>query len=167
MSSIATLGAILMALGGLVFVINYFVSQRRGAPAGDNPWGASTLEWATSSPPPVYNFLDLPTAGGRDPLWEQPPDQPIVTGLHEDAREVLVTKTLDADPEHRNEFPRPSVWPFWASVAVGVFFIGTVFTAKSVLWTTPLVFITLVGWFWPHKDAVHRRRNREVWDHEL
>ena len=84
-----------------------------------------------------------------------------------DAREVLVTKTLDADPEHRNEFPRPSVWPFWASVAVGVFFIGTVFTAKSVLWTTPLVFITLVGWFWPHKDAVHRRRNREVWDHEL
>jgi cytochrome c oxidase subunit I+III len=166
MSSLATVGAILMALGGLVFVVNYFVSHRRGAPAGDNPWGASTLEWATSSPPPVYNFLDLPTAGGRDPLWEQPPDQPIVTGLHEDAREVLVTKTLDADPEHREEFPKPSSWPFWCSVTVAAFFIGTVFTAKSVLWTTPFVFITLVGWFWPHKQAVHRRRAREIWEHE-
>src|SRR4051795_2944178 len=56
MNLTATLGAMLIALSVLVFIGNVAWSLRRGAAAGDNPWGASTLEWATSSPPPAYNF---------------------------------------------------------------------------------------------------------------
>jgi heme/copper-type cytochrome/quinol oxidase subunit 3 len=49
----------------------------RGAPAGDNPWNAWTLEWATSSPPPHQNFLALPPIRSRRPLWDLAnPDRP-------------------------------------------------------------------------------------------
>src|SRR5207249_1479038 len=83
----------------LVFIWNIWISNRAGRVAGNNPWLAGTLEWATTSPPPNSNFLELPTVGGREPLWEDPPDQPIVTGIREDVREVLSTKPLDAEPD--------------------------------------------------------------------
>ena len=45
-------------------------SLRRGAPAGDDPWDAWTLEWSTTSPPPEYNFETLPEVRSRRPLWD-------------------------------------------------------------------------------------------------
>ena len=75
--------------------------SRAGAAAADNPWDAGTLEWATSSPPPNSNFLRPPTVAGREPLWDNPPDQPVVVGLRADVRDVLVTHVLDAEPDHR------------------------------------------------------------------
>src|SRR6185436_16174554 len=57
----ASIGAGVLTLGLLLFVTNVTWALTRGAPAGDNPWGADTLEWATSSPPPAYNFAYLPT----------------------------------------------------------------------------------------------------------
>src|SRR5919199_1666449 len=70
MNLTATLGALMIALSVLVFIGNVAWSLRRGVAAGDNPWGASTLEWATSSPPPVYNFAHTPFVQSREPLWE-------------------------------------------------------------------------------------------------
>ena len=57
----------MLALSVLVFIWNVFVSLRHGELAGDNPWNAWTLEWATTSPPPVYNFDQLP------PIEKPPP----------------------------------------------------------------------------------------------
>jgi cytochrome c oxidase subunit 1 len=68
---LSTIGAFIIALSVLVFIINFFVSARRHEPAGDNPWEAATLEWATSSPPPEYNFAHIPTVHGMNPLWAQ------------------------------------------------------------------------------------------------
>jgi cytochrome c oxidase subunit 1 len=42
----------------------------KGKPAGDDPWDAWTLEWATTSPPPPYNFEEIPTVRSRRPLWD-------------------------------------------------------------------------------------------------
>ncbi|MGD8863900.1 MAG: hypothetical protein PVI30_28050, partial [Myxococcales bacterium] len=56
---------------------NLVVSLRRGEPAGDNPWGAWTLEWATASPPAPENFERVPPVRSRRPLWDlQYPDDP-------------------------------------------------------------------------------------------
>lgn len=67
---IETIGVYMLALGILVFFVNLMRSRRHGDRAGGNPWGANTLEWATPSPPPAYNFRAIPVVKGRDPLWE-------------------------------------------------------------------------------------------------
>ncbi len=67
---ISTVGAFVLALSVLVFIWNIWTSLRHGAMAGPDPWDAWTLEWATSSPPPVRNFDQLPPIRGRRPLWD-------------------------------------------------------------------------------------------------
>jgi heme/copper-type cytochrome/quinol oxidase subunit 1 len=67
---IATCGAYLMLVGVILFGINVLVSALRGKPAGDDPWGANSLEWATTSPPPEYNFTSLPPIRSERPVWD-------------------------------------------------------------------------------------------------
>lgn len=57
---LASIGALIVFLAQLVFVWNLYKTMEEGEPAGDNPWRAGTLEWATTSPPPWYNFAVLP-----------------------------------------------------------------------------------------------------------
>ncbi|MEM7144711.1 MAG: cytochrome c oxidase subunit I [Verrucomicrobiota bacterium] len=71
LNGLSSLGAVLMALGTLVFVWNLWISKRKGKVAGNNPWGGFTLEWATTSPPPVENFTELPEIKSRRPVWDR------------------------------------------------------------------------------------------------
>jgi heme/copper-type cytochrome/quinol oxidase subunit 1 len=66
---ISTIGAFIIALSVLTFMINFVISARQKVAAGNDPWGAATLEWATTSPPPAYNFDTVPPVKGHDPLW--------------------------------------------------------------------------------------------------
>jgi cytochrome c oxidase subunit 1 len=132
-------------------MIDAVQALRAGAEAGDNPWQAGTLEWATSSPPPASGFIEPPTVSGRDPVWENPPDQPVVVGLRSDVREVLVTHVLDAEPDHRLEFPEASIWPVITALATTVLFVGSIFTPWAIVWGSVPVFIAMVGWFWPER----------------
>jgi cytochrome c oxidase subunit I len=63
-------GAIIQAIGTLVFVYNLVWSYFKGPVAGPDPWDAWTLEWSTTSPPPDYNFAVIPSVGSRRPLWD-------------------------------------------------------------------------------------------------
>ncbi len=67
---ISSIGAAFQAAGILIFVYNMIVSYFRGALAGNDPWDAWTLEWATTSPPPDYNFASVPAVRSRRPLWD-------------------------------------------------------------------------------------------------
>jgi cytochrome c oxidase subunit 1 len=67
---IATIGSYLMLIAALLFVANIIVSARRRVPAGNDPWDANTLEWATTSPPPEHNFESLPPIRSPRPLWD-------------------------------------------------------------------------------------------------
>ena len=69
---ISTIGAYVMALGMLIFLYNFLtsVALKQGKRAGDDPWQGDTLEWATSSPPPAYNFARIPAVHSARPLKE-------------------------------------------------------------------------------------------------
>jgi cytochrome c oxidase subunit 1 len=72
---ISTIGAFLIAFGVSIFLWNFFNSiiLGKGKPAGDDPWEGDTLEWATTSPPPVYNFPRIPVVHSARPLKEDQP----------------------------------------------------------------------------------------------
>jgi cytochrome c oxidase subunit I+III len=154
-NALASAGAALMGLGVLLFFVNLALSARRGEPAGENPWGASTLEWSVASPPPAWNFQTIPVVRGREPLWESPPPEAAAPELgwrsalaHPDVprRETPITTALDAEPDHLAILPGPSPWPLWTALAVTVAFAG----AMLDLWLVPagglLTGLCLLGW---------------------
>ena len=77
LNRLSTVGAFLLGLSVLPFLWNVWISWRRPILAGDDPWGAHTLEWATTSPPPHHNFDHLPPIRSDRPIWDlrHPPSQ--------------------------------------------------------------------------------------------
>jgi cytochrome c oxidase subunit I len=146
---LSSAGAAVFAASFAVLIVNVILSLRRGEHAGDNPWGASTLEWATSSPPPPYNFSRIPVVTHRDPLWADGGNLPVVAGLSVERREVLLSSVADAEPHTREASPEPSIWPLLTAIATTIFFIGSIFTPWAVVWGTPPMAVALIGWFWP------------------
>jgi cytochrome c oxidase subunit 1/cytochrome c oxidase subunit I+III len=165
---VITLGAYLFALGVLLFLINVWRSLKHGERAGANPWDAPSLEWATSSPPPPYNFAVIPTVASRYPLWED-----RLTGhdgqsatdegfLLDDGRETIGTSALDATPDVILRMPGDSQAPFWLAVALALVFLGMLLHSWWLFGVT--LFATLVAaiiWLWPEDrlgqtmDIVH------------
>jgi cytochrome c oxidase subunit 1 len=160
---IASIGAFILATGVLVFIVNAVWALRAGAVAGDNPWAAESLEWATTSPPQHYNFHNIPVVQGLYPLWQAPEEQAVVRGLSTTKRETLVTSVLDAQPELRFEIPGPSIWPLMLALATGVTFIVGIFTPWAFLAGAILVGATLTAWFFGDPNYENRpgRDNEE------
>ncbi|MGE0728897.1 MAG: cytochrome c oxidase subunit I [Acidimicrobiia bacterium] len=72
MNRLSTVGAFVLAAGFLLALGNLARSLRWGPPTGNDPWGADTLEWATTSPPPPYNFAAIPMVSTLHPRWDDP-----------------------------------------------------------------------------------------------
>ena len=70
LNMISTVGAFVLGGSMLILLWNLWISRSKGEIAGDNPWQAWTLEWATTSPPPSYNFAEVPPIHSRRPLWD-------------------------------------------------------------------------------------------------
>jgi cytochrome c oxidase subunit 1 len=69
-----TIAALCTGAAQLIFLFNLFYSRYKGAPAPENPWNGTTLEWSIPSPPPWNNF------GGRHPVIYHDPYQYNVKG---------------------------------------------------------------------------------------
>ena len=151
LNMISTVGAFVMASGLILFTINMAWSLRRGTIAGDNPWGAASLEWATTSPPRPYNFAHIPAVAGHTPLWDGP--LPAYSGLRVAERELVMTTVIEAEPDLREPSPMPTIWPLLAALATTGLFIWSIFSPWAVVWGSIPVGIALTLWFWPKSPA--------------
>ena len=149
---VASIGAAIIFTSVAIFLVNALHSWRRGSIAPSNPWDADTLEWATTSPPPSYNFAYIPVVRSRNTLWEVGDTRPVVTGLSTERPETLVTTLLDAEPDARHADPGPSIWPFILALTIGVFFIVLIFSTWGFVIGSLLSFGALAGWAWPRRD---------------
>jgi cytochrome c oxidase subunit 1/cytochrome c oxidase subunit I+III len=155
---ITTIGAFVLAIGILLFLINVFRSIRFGAVAGPNPWDGPTLEWSVSSPPPPYNFDVIPVVASRHPLWEDRlEDSPNRSSLHEGllldhGRETIGTTPLDAEPDVILKMPGDSIAPLTLTIAMAVGFTGLLIHAWWLAGLGALGCIAAIAvWLWPER----------------
>jgi cytochrome c oxidase subunit I+III len=171
---ISTIGTFILLFGIFLFAVNVIVSMRKGKPAGNDPWGGDSLEWAVASPPPNYGFAVAPIVRSRHPLWEQSDlhhgESRLQAFVHAMARwplqwrAALVTGTLDGQPEELFRVSGPSLWPFVASCGTILIFIGELF---DLYWLMGLgavvVVVSLIFWHRPEK-AQHSPQYEEEFE---
>ncbi len=153
---ISSLGSAVLALGILVFIVDFATHLRWGKKAERNPWNAGTLEWATALPSPDTGVRSVPIVTGHYPIWDNPhlpeqiqrgdfflPDSP------QGRRETLRTGSVDARPEQILILPKPSWLPLLAGVTTTVTFGVSIF----YMWTlaglaAAATLVLILAWAW-------------------
>ncbi|HWS48247.1 MAG TPA: cytochrome c oxidase subunit I [Acidimicrobiia bacterium] len=130
MNLLATIGAFIIALSVLVFLVNVIYTSRRGPKATADPWDARTLEWSTSSPPPAYNFAHVPVVTHRDDLWHRKyteDDEGRLVKLPAGAAVDIEDEAHAPVDPHSIHMPSPSIWPMIFALALPILGYGFVF----------------------------------------
>ena len=121
---LSTIGYALQAVGVLFGLVNFITSWRSGARASSNPWGGATLEWSIPSPPPDYNFAEIPQVKSRYPLWDVKGGDTLV---HETTWEEEKDNVIPTSHQLGIVMPNPSIWPLVCAAGIVVMLGGLLF----------------------------------------
>jgi cytochrome c oxidase subunit 1 len=155
---VSTIGSFIIALSISVFILNMW-KNRKPQDVGDDPWDARTLEWTIPSPPPEYNFKEIPLVTSRDELWHRkyaedengrsvkrdvPLGQPKMEGT-----EVEPSGDEGHADEHEEHIhmPSPSYWPLITAIGLPIVCYGMVYKTWAVVITGGVwIFGSLFSW---------------------
>jgi cytochrome c oxidase subunit 1 len=151
LSFLSAAGQVINDLSMFLFVFNIVRSLFKGERAPADPWGAGTLEWSVSSPPPACNFFVLPVVSSREPLWRPSGEVTHVSGLSAEIREGLTTTVINASPDTRYAYPAPGIWPFVAALAVTFWLVLSIWSVSGFAWGLIPPAIAFIAWYWPNK----------------
>ncbi len=159
---VSTMGAYMLGVAVLVFIINAIKTMKSGERAGNDPWDARTLEWSISSPPAHYNFAEIPIVESRDDFWTQ--KYPHL-GVHEPGSHVSNVAVVGHAvgvapiPEHGDHdahsdaghhggihMPDPSYWPLIAALGIFVVGSGVLFTLSLIPVGFFILIASVYGW---------------------
>jgi cytochrome c oxidase subunit 1 len=148
-NAVASVGAFIIALGVLMFLINVFVTTRKGAKAPLDPWDARTLEWMTTSPPREHNFDSLPTVHALDEFFHRTYED-VGEGDAHDLRQVATAEEilaeLEANADHHIHMPSPSYWPIVVAFSLPIVAYGVIFNRIIGLVGAVILVIGMFGW---------------------
>jgi cytochrome c oxidase subunit 1 len=140
---IETIGAFIIGASFLVFAYNIVVS-RNNPPAADDPWDGRSLEWATTSPPPVHNFDRTPVVTHLDPWWHMK--------YREDSNHRLVrvegveSFSGPEGPSEPPHLPSPSYWPLILALGLPFIAYGLLYSYWLCGFGGLLVIAAIYGW---------------------
>ncbi|MGH9032750.1 MAG: cytochrome c oxidase subunit I [Acidimicrobiia bacterium] len=140
LNQLETVGSFVIAFSMLLLIVNLIASRQNGKPAGTDPWDGRTLEWAIPSPPPEYNFAEIPEVEARDDFWHRKyteddegrlvrlPSGGAVATTDRDAGDGGAADHGDGDGEgHGIHMPSPSYFPFVVALGLPILGYGAVF----------------------------------------
>jgi cytochrome c oxidase subunit 1 len=162
-NQISTVGAVGLAFSMLIMIGNVYNALRNGELAGPDPWDGATLEWSIPSPPPVYNFAQIPHVHSRDAWWAtKHPEQthegseiepePVGGGPahvrnvpHGAATTATLAPVVASTPPVLH-FPSPSYWPFVTAMGFLIAWLGLLTTLALTPVGLIILFAGVFGW---------------------
>jgi cytochrome c oxidase subunit 1 len=142
----ATVGAFMIAVSIMIFIYNIIYSMIRGEKAGADPWDARTLEWTIPSPPPAYNFAEIPRVHALDDFWhkkyaedERGVPVPVVAGAAHGTEEAH-------GDGHGIHLPSPSFMPLIAAFGLPLIGFGFIYDYALVAAGAVFVLFGIYGW---------------------
>lgn len=170
LNAVSTAGAMVLALGFLVFLWDCLRPKHKQPYANRNPWNAGTLEWLAEMPSKPWGVRSIPEIDSRYPLWDQPnlvrdvdEGRFYLPDAKEGQRETLVTSTIDALPLQCLRVPGPSFLPMLAAVFSGVVFIASTYH----WWITAGVsgiaaLLTILTWLWTGTAWIPEKETKDI-----
>jgi cytochrome c oxidase subunit I+III len=161
----SSIGVLIVIAGIAVFIWNVVRSVRRGEPAGANPWGGDTLEWAVPSPPAEHGWSILPIVRSRHPLWDQDElyrgEERLERFVHGLARwplrwrAAVVVGTADGRPQEVFRVADPSIWPLVTGLGLVCVFAAEL---TKLRWGIAVGAATMtaaaIAWNWPQEPPM-------------
>lgn len=152
---LSTIGAFMMAFSFLIFIYNMVSNWRNGEDAPDDPWDARTLEWSISSPPPEYNFVNIPVVKTLDDWWNT---------KHGNTTNHLPMPASggseDDESHHDIHLPQPSYWPIILSFGLMLLGFGFIYNFFVGGLGAAIAMIAVYAWsFEPVNDPDPEQNN--------
>jgi len=162
---VSSLSSFVMAIGLAMVLIDVAIHALIAVRGRRNPWGAGSLEWASMSPPPAYNFASLPEVTSREPLHGDPglPNRLArgegYLGTPRDGRrETMTVDIASGRPEGIVIYPGNTRLPIMMAAVTGLFFLSILL---KLFWLTPFALAGIAAlalvWVWQLGDRADQR----------
>jgi cytochrome c oxidase subunit 1 len=144
---LCTVGAFIMATSVAILLINILMTMRDGELAGPDPWDGRGLEWKIPSPPPVYNFSEIPIVRSRDQFWHDKYG-------YEDGFVPPAPLPAHAVEEHGEiHMPAPSIYPLLMALGITMAVLGMMDWMRVALCGAAVTIFCAIGMAFEYREA--------------
>ncbi len=157
LNQMVSIGSGFFGLGAAITLANWMWSWRHGEPASADPWGGDTLEWATTSPPPHYNFAAIPEVTDRHPMWGPEGPQLAAPGPEQEthglgpagayARQTPITSGIDTLPQGDLPIPDETLLPLGVALGLALLMVGLLITESVIIVAAVVGVVAGVAWW--------------------